>query len=222
LSDNDGNIVSAACYGYCELLKKSHKLSNTAILRLQKALLNSDARWNASTALNEAIKTQKQELPNSSLEKLSLLLNDSSAPLQARRNCCWALSYAAENGQILHNDIISSLENALSDNDGDIVKAACYGCFVLLKKSHKLSNTAILGLEKALLNSDARWNASVALLQATKTHKQVLPVTTLEKLARLLIDTGSKPEERNNSCRTLAYAAENGQKLDLSIINYLL
>ena len=79
--DNDGDIVNAAFYGYCELLKKGHELSNNAILGLEKALLNSDARWNASAALKNAIEIQKQELPDSSLEKLSLLLNDSSAPL---------------------------------------------------------------------------------------------------------------------------------------------
>lgn len=31
----------------------------------KKAVSNSDARWNASAALNEAIETQKQELPDS-------------------------------------------------------------------------------------------------------------------------------------------------------------
>lgn len=118
--------------------------------------------------MKEAIKIQKQALPDTTLEKLASLLMDASAPLQARRNSCWALAYAAENGQILSVSIINNLLEISNKQElGEICETSSKAVkHSLLNDKQLQANSSIIDLLEAGLkhsNMSVRDNIIVSL-----------------------------------------------------------
>jgi hypothetical protein len=76
-----------------------------------------------------------------------------------------------------------------------------------------LPEYVILGLDKSLSQQELIWQISNALQRAVWFQKQVLPFTTLEKLASLLNNDRSDSYARKCISSTLEHAINNGQKI---------
>jgi hypothetical protein len=201
------------------IAEQGNKLSKTVILGLEKALSNIDTRWNASSALEKAA-NQKQELPDTTLEALAKLLDDTTSPLQVRKNSSSVLLYSAQKSIKLSSDVLFILKETALDKDSVIQNNSINTLSFALKDSYKIDQKTILNIENLLSKKDLIESIS-SLLVIISSQKYDLSETIVSDLTKILDDKSYNIAVHIKAVATLKNVARNSQILDFKAISVL-